>query len=69
MFFVLTSMFWATDDSQVMMLGDDASLAHKIKVTPKSKGLAECSLFETKDGKEACQVSEERPIVCNLLVV
>ena len=61
-------MFWATNSEPVMMLGDDASLAHNIVVTPKSKGVAECTLFESTDGKEKCAASEERPIVRNVML-
>jgi len=56
-------MFWATNDKPVMMLGDDAALAHKIAVKPKSKGEAECNLFEAVGGKEVCGAAEERVFV------
>ena len=56
-------MFWSTNDRPVMMLGDDASLYHNIKVTEKSKGKAECSLFTRNGSVPACQASQERSVV------
>lgn len=57
------SAFWATNNKSLLMLGVDAALAHKITVTPKTKGQAECNLIEAKGDLPACEPAEERPIV------
>lgn len=62
--FFFVSMFWSTNDKPVMMLGDDASLYHDIKVTEKSKGKAECSLFSGNSSMPVCKPSQERSVVC-----
>lgn len=61
-------MFWATntasaDGQPVMMLGVDANLVHKIDVIPKSKGVANCSIFKEPGDKPECESADERPIV------
>lgn len=56
-------MFWATNNKSLLMLGVDAALAHKIPVTPKTKGTATCSLFKEKGDLPECEPADERPIV------